>query len=278
MGVLAYLGPQGTFSEQVAEVIQQRLGQSVQLSAYPSIMATLEAVAGGEVEWGVVPVENSLEGGVAATLDGCWQLEGIHIHHAYVLPIRYALVSAAPTLAQIQRVYSHPQALGQCRMWLHETLPQAVLMPSGSTTAELPQVKSGDPQVAVICSARTARQGGWPVLATVTGQDHNQTRFWVLHRHPSPGGSLTSLALSLPENVPGALLKPLQIFAERQLNLARIESRPSKKSAGTYVFFLDVEHTNQQFLDPVVIDALTAVAERLRIFGSYPLFQVNGDP
>jgi prephenate dehydratase len=267
MSTLAYLGPTGTFSEQVALSIQSHLPVPAEPIPFPSIMATVTAVAKGEVTWGVVPVENSLEGGVAATLDGCWQTEGIFIHQAYILPIRYALVSTAAHASQIRRVYSHPQALGQCRTWLEDSLPQATPIPSSSTTAELHQI--GDPEVGVICSTRAAEILQLPVLTCITGQDHNQTRFWLLNRNPSPGGSLTSLALSLPANVPGALLKPLHIFAERQLNLSRIESRPTKKSAGTYVFFLDVEHPNQGSLSPQERADLEAVTETLKILGSY---------
>ncbi|MEN9204551.1 MAG: prephenate dehydratase [Thermostichales cyanobacterium BF4_bins_65] len=273
MTTLAYLGPAGTFSEQVALTIQSHLPGAIEPVAFPSIMATVAAVAGGEVTWGIVPVENSLEGGVAATLDGCWQTDGIFIHRAYILPIRYALVSTAADFVQIQRVYSHPQALGQCRMWLHEHLPHATSIPSSSTTAELDQLR--DPQVGVICSIRAAEMLKLPVLAWISGQEHNQTRFWLLNRNPAPGGSLTSLALSLPANVPGALLKPLHIFAARQLNLARIESRPTKKSAGTYVFFLDVEHPGQRFLSPEVLADLQVVTETLKILGSYEVITLS---
>ncbi len=294
---VAFLGPAGTYTELAALLAcpeQPHLHSqgSHPLVAYPTISTCLEAVAAGQQQWAVVPVENSVEGGVSMTLDALWQLEGLGIQQALILPIRHALIGRAPQLEQIEQVYSHPQALAQCQAWLGSHLPQATLIPTRSTTEELDRVQE-QPSAAVIASERAATLYRLPILACpINDHPDNCTRFWVIGRlrsasltrpyqgdgvpvdpaspTASPGGSHTSLAFSLPQNVPGALLKPLQVFAERGLNMSRIESRPTKKSAGTYVFFVDLENpAGQPYLDAEVITAMESIAETLKLFGSY---------
>jgi prephenate dehydratase len=289
---VAFLGPAGTYTELAALLAcpeQPHLHSqgSHPLVPYPTISACLEAVAVGQQQWAVVPVENSVEGGVSMTLDALWQLEGLGIRQALILPIRHALIGRASRLEHIEQVYSHPQALAQCQAWLRSHLPQATLIPTRSTTEELDRLQE-QPNAAVIASERAATLYQLPVLACpINDHPDNCTRFWVIGRAPlsrlgqqdgalanpaSPGGSHTSLAFSLPHNVPGALLKPLQVFAERGLNMSRIESRPTKKSAGTYVFFVDLENpVGQPYLDAEVIAALESIAETLKLFGSYPV-------
>ena len=279
---VAFLGPAGTYTELAALLAcpeQPHLHSqgSHPLVPYPTISACLEAVAAGEQAWAVVPVENSVEGGVSMTLDALWQLEGLSIRQALILPIRHALISCASRLEQIEQVYSHPQALAQCQAWLRSHLPQATLIPTRSTTEELERLPS-QPKAAVVASERAAELYQLPVLACpINDHPDNSTRFWVVGRcGSSPGGSHTSLAFSLPHNVPGALLKPLQVFAERGLNMSRIESRPTKKSAGTYVFFVDLENpVGQPYLPDEVVAALEALAEILKLFGSYPVHDLS---
>ncbi|MGQ9838562.1 MAG: prephenate dehydratase [Cyanobacteriota bacterium] len=286
---VAFLGPAGTYTELAAllacpEQPQLHSQGSHPLVPYPTISACLEAVAAGQQEWAVVPVENSVEGGVSMTLDALWQLEGLAIRQALILPIRHALIGRARALEQIEQVYSHPQALAQCQVWLGSHLPQATLIPTRSTTDELDRVQT-QPTAAVIASERAAALYKLPILACpINDHPDNCTRFWVIGRSQpnadpqsaSPGGSHTSLAFSLPQNVPGALLKPLQVFAKQGLNMSRIESRPTKKSAGTYVFFVDLENAPAQpYLSPEVITALEHIAETLKLLGSYPVHDLS---
>lgn len=268
---IAHLGPRGTFSEAAALLFQSQLNPSPPLMACPSIEATLEAVANGEALWGVVPVENAVEGGVSMTLDMFWILEGLHIHQALILPIHHALISCAQTLSEIETVYSHPQALGQCQTWLRQNLSWATQVATRSTTEGLDQVQD-QAKIAVIAPERAIDLYQLPVLACpINDHPWNATRFWVVTQDPklSQTGSYTSLAFSLPENKPGALLKPLRIFADRHLNMSRIESRPTKKVAGTYVFFIDLEHGEQDHLSVEIIQQLEEITDRLKIFGSY---------
>ena len=251
---IAHLGPAGTYAEQAAIAYADWYTQSTQqppptLCPCPSIAQALHATATGETQLSVSPVENSIEGSVSVTLDTLWQLDTLQIRQALVLPIQHVLITKTQNLESIQAVYSHPQALGQCQTWLKQALPHTTLVPVSSTTDALNYVDEAG-SIAAIASERAAQRYQLPVVQRSI-QDHpdNCTRFWIVSQKEPPNplpvseGSpvYTSLAFSLPANVPGALLKPLQIFNDRQINLSRIESRPSKRSLGEYVFLIDAE-------------------------------------
>ncbi len=272
---IAHLGPAGTYTEAAALICQAWLQTQphpldCQLQPYGSIALTLAALATGAADWAIVPVENSVEGGVTMTMDSLWQFDQLQIHWALVMPIEHALLSRATDLAQIRQVYSHPQALAQCPTWLTTHLSQAERITANSTTEGIQYLT--DPTIAAISSQRAAQLYGEPVLACpINDQPDNCTRFILLSRDISPGGGLTSLAMSLKANQPGSLLKLLQIFADREINLSRIESRPSKRSMGDYLFFIDMEADARTTRSQAVLRDLENHTERLRIFGSYDL-------
>lgn len=279
---IAHLGPSGTNAEQVAiaylDKVQQETQQEAVLHPYPSIAKTLKAVAQGQVDVAVVPVENSIEGSVTVTLDMMWQLERLQIHLALVLPIAHTLISQAKNLENIQVVYSHPQALAQCHIWLEQFLPQAQLIPTNSTAEALQPVEK-DGIAAAIASPRAAQLYNLPILASgISDYPGNCTRFWVISRQQCHIiGSHTSLAFSLPTNVPGGLLKALQIFASRGINLSRIESRPTKRSLGEYLFFIDLEGSTNSSSVQSALTELSAYTEVLKIFGSYNIVPLLKD-
>lgn len=272
---IAHLGPPGTYAEQAAlayvKWVHQQTGQEALLCPYPSIARTLLAVAQGQAELAVVPVENSIEGSVTTTLDMLWQLDKLHIQLALVLPIAHTLLSRAQSLESIQNVYSHPQALAQCQGWLEKFLPSVQLIPTNSTTEALQQLDQ-DWTAAAISSLRASQLYNLPVLAShLSDYADNCTRFWVIGPMQSRTGSHshTTLAFGLPANAPGALVKPLQVFAERDINLSRIESRPTKRSLGDYLFFIDLEADINSVAVQSALEELTAYTEVLKIFGSY---------
>lgn len=284
---IAHLGPFGTYTEQAALAyaswIAKSTGQEAILCPYTSIAQTLRAVAQGKTELAVVPVENSIEGSVAMTLDTLWQLDTLRIQLALVLPISHTLLSRAQNKERIKTVYSHPQALAQCHGWLEQFLPSVELIPTNSTSEALQQLEQ-DWTAGAIASVRAAELYNLPVLASeINDYPDNCTRFWVLGQsqfqsscHPSPSsGSHTSLAFSMPANVPGALVKPLQVLAQRGINLSRIESRPTKRSLGEYLYFIDFEADATQALVQSALDELTAYTEILKIFGSYNVLALN---
>jgi prephenate dehydratase len=276
---IAYLGPTGTNSETVTLAYANWLAHNHQQEAilcpYPTIALAAQAVANQEVDLAVVPVENSIEGSVAITLDTLWQLEQLKIIQSLVLPISHALLSCSLSLQEIKTVYSHPQALGQCQKWLEQFLPSAKMIPTNSTTEAL-QYLTDDLASAAIASPRAAKLYNIPILADhINDYPDNCTRFWVLSLDPRSNGSYLSLAFSLPENAPGALVKPLQIFANQGINLSKIESRPTKRSLGEYIFFIDIESNIGNASLQTVLSELSEYTEVLKIFGNYDLLTVQ---
>ncbi len=286
---LAHLGPTGTYTETAALAFgawfERAHHQPFQLCPYPSIAQSLQALAENRVNYAIVPIENSLEGSVAMTLDTLWQLETIQITQALVLPISHAFVTQATDLTKVQKIYSHPQALGQCQPWLQRFLPQATQIPTSSTSAALAYPQA-DPTAAAITSVRAAQLHNLPILAediqnypNDADLPQNCTKFWVMQPRcasgwPEPGDTHTSLAFSLPKNRPGALVNALQIFAQRQINLSRIESRPSKRSLGDYLFFLDLEVGPEPRTIHGALQELKDHTEVLHVWGSYPIFSL----
>ncbi|PSB22209.1 prephenate dehydratase [Phormidesmis priestleyi ULC007] len=275
---IAHLGPPGTYTEAAAiaclDWLKQETGQDAILCPYPSIGQTLEAVASKEAQMAVVPMENSIEGSVTMTLDNLWQLDTLRIQRALVMPIFHALLSRAEDWEAIRVVYSHPQALAQCQKWLDNFLPKAQPIALNSTTEAL-QYLDGDPTIAAISSQQAAQLHHLPILACpINDYPDNCTRFLLLSLTPSPGGAYTSLAFSVGANQPGALVTPLQIFAKRSINLSRIESRPTKRSLGEYLFFIDLEADARGASMQSALVELADHTETLKIFGSYDVLSI----
>ena len=276
---LAYLGPTGTNSETAAIAYADWLAthkqQTATLCPYPSIALALQAVAKGKIEHAVVPIENSIEGSVTVVLDTLWQSENLQVHQELTIPIFHGLLSYSQSLEQIKTVYSHPQALAQCQKWLENFLPQVQLIPTKSTTEGIELLKD-DLTAAAISSPRAAQLYQVPLLESdIKDSPDNCTRFWIVSSSISDRGSHLSLAFSLSENAPGALVRALKIFAQREINLSKIESRPSKRSLGEYIFLIDLEGNSH---DPEIRDALTelsACTEILKIFGNYNLLPIS---
>lgn len=284
---IAHLGPPGTYAEQAAlfylNWLTKNKGIEANLCPYPSIAQSLQAVAQGNAQLAVVPVENSIEGSVTMTLDSLWQLETLRIQMALVMPIAHALISGASSLDNIKTVYSHPQALAQCQQWLEKFMPSVQLIPTNSTTEPLQNLEH-DKTAAVISSSRAAQLYNLPILARgINDYPENCTRFLVVsqtevdtaYRIASASASHTSLAFSMPANTPGSLVKPLQIFAELNINLSKIESRPTKRSLGEYLFFIDLEADSTEQKMQSALAELSTHAEVLKIFGSYNVLPAN---
>ncbi|MBD2774924.1 prephenate dehydratase [Iningainema tapete] len=286
--LIAHLGPPGTYAEQAANLylnwLNKNSGLEAVLCPYPSIAQSLRAVAKDQAQLAVVPVENSIEGSVTMTLDTLWELDSLHIRQALIIPIAHTLISCAQSLEDVKIVYSHPQALAQCQRWLERFLPHVQLIPSNSTTESLLLLEQ-DLKVAAISSQRAAQLYNLPVLATgINDYAENRTRFLVvskdaicrdvtcgdaINRVSTAPASHTSLAFSLPANVPGALVTPLQIFAKLGINLSKIESRPTKRSLGEYLFFIDAETDVNEAQMQSALSELRVHTEVLKIFGSY---------
>ncbi|AFZ00562.1 prephenate dehydratase [Calothrix sp. PCC 6303] len=284
---IAHLGPPGNHSEQAALYYANWLARTTGIKAilcpHPSIAQSLKAVAEGKTKLAVVPAENSIEGSVTMTMDAMWQLDTLQIQLALNMPIVHVLISCAENLEQIQTVYSHPQGLAQCQVWLEKFLPNVQLIATNSTTSALPTLEQ-DTTAAAISSHRAAQLYNLPILADgINDYPDNCTRFWVVSQNATPpiidsskiNPTHTSLAFSVPANVPGALVKNLKIFANLNLNLSRIESRPTKRSLGEYLFFIDIESGSINEPMESAFTELASNTEILKIFGSYGVLSSN---
>ena len=274
---IAYLGPVGTFSEEAA----LRYRPDGDLESFPSIPAVALAVASGIAEEGVVPIENSLEGSVTHTLDILIQEARLFIRHELVLPIEHCLLVKPGTRAtDIQTVYSHPQALAQCRDFLERCFSKAQLIASLSTAAAVEDMKGNPTLAAAISPRRAAELYSVDILAQdIQDNPSNATRFIVLGNtdHPPTGRDKTSLCFSFQEDKPGLLYNVMGEFARRNINLAKVESRPTKQSLGQYIFLIDCDGHREDALVKEAIDTVRNETSMLKIFGSYPRWS-EGDP
>ncbi|MEB3308551.1 MAG: prephenate dehydratase [Cyanobacteriota bacterium] len=269
---LAFLGPAGTYAEQAAIRLADLEGlHPVELIPQQGIRAVIQALACGDCEAAVVPVENSVEGGVTTCLDALWEHSELTIAQALVLPIRHALLGSG-TLEGVSEVLSHPQALAQCHQWLARHAPAALQLPT-SSTAEAARLVAGSRFRAAIASLEAGREHQLAVLAyPINDVPGNCTRFLLLRRGPGNlEGPMASLAFSLHANHPGALLQALTGFARRELNMTRIESRPSKREMGEYIFFVDLELSGGGAQLEAALEELRPLCEHLALFGAYPI-------
>ncbi len=271
----AYLGPVGTFTE--AALARATGGAPAEREAFASVDAALEAVRTGRCDVAVVPIENSVEGGVTATLDALAAGEPLLVVGEVLVPVAFVLAARPGTaLADVTRVASHPHALAQCRGWLAEHLPGAAAVPSLSTSAAAQALAEGvATHDAALCAQAAATAFGLEVLAEgVADRATAVTRFVLVSRPgavPAPtGADKTTVVAYLRQDRAGALLELLEQFATRGVNLSRIESRPVGTALGLYCFSIDCEG---HAADPRVGEALTGlrrVTADLRFLGSYP--------
>lgn len=263
---VAYLGPPATFSHQAA---QREFGSSVDYEPYPRITDIFAGVSQGHADYGIVPVENSTGGMVHETLDAFVDFE-LQICHEVLLPIHHALLGAG-ALADVKQVFSHPQALAQCAQWLRTHLPgvEAVEVASTIMGVQRAQETVGG---AAIASEFAAQAYQLHVLArNIEDTQDNTTRFLVIANKDTPpcGADKTSLMFSIKDR-PGVLFHLLKPFAERNINLSKIESRPTKRKAWEYVFFVDVHGHRTDANIAEAVKELEPHCYWLRVLGSYP--------
>ncbi|OHB33162.1 MAG: chorismate mutase [Desulfuromonadaceae bacterium GWC2_58_13] len=264
---VAFLGPQGTFTHAAA---MQQFGFSAQLVAQKSIPAVFEEVSRGRAPYGVVPVENSTEGVVSHTLDMFMESD-LKINAEILLGISHFLLSRSGRMEDIKKVVSHPQALAQCRKWLAENLPDMPLVDVGSTALAAQMVLEDDSVAAVASEMAASLYGLQVVKERIEDNPNNFTRFLVIgQKTPERSGrDKTSLMFSIKDQ-PGILYRMLEPFSKRAINLSKIESRPMKKKAWEYVFFLDIEgHIDEEIVAGAVAE-LKGYCQFLKVLGSYP--------
>jgi len=268
---IAYLGPEATFTHQAAV---QKFGSSLRYTPQNTIADIFTEVAKNRAEYGVVPVENTTEGVVTHTLD-MFVDSNLRIVAQIILPIQYCLAGEA-RLKDVQRLYVHPQALAQCRLWVQRNLPKAEIMETSSNarSAELASQpeKALRGKVAAITGFLAAEKYNLKIIErNIQDFTDNATRFLVLGRQcgPATGRDRTSVMVSIADEV-GALYHVLALFWRYKLNMTKIESRPSKRKAWEYFFFVDCDG---HFTDPKVARAIAGLEKAcnfVKVLGSYP--------
>jgi len=264
--VIGVLGPEGTFSEQAAK----RWSNQPSEFMYFSDIGEIASSVGNRVDFGVVPIENSLEGSIGHTLDALLKYH-VAIVGEIVLPIRHCLLAKSET-APIKTIISHPQAIAQCRLFLQRHFSDAEIQVAAST-AHAAELASSHEGFAAVASAETALKYGLKILfEEIQDVDENHTRFIALGTAvPQPTGQdKTSIIVDLHKDRPGALHELLGEFASRGINLTKIESRPTRKALGDYLFYIDFQgHIH----DDKIHDAMQSIegmVARLKVLGSYP--------
>lgn len=269
---IAYLGPPGTFTEQAAALYAGGADRA-ELIPCSSITASAEAASRGDADIAIVPFENSLAGAVGETHDLIIHQLDLRICDELVIPIEHCLIVApGADISEITRIYSHPQALGQCQRYLSRRFPNAHTEATLSTAQAVTRaVEQGD-HAAAIAPRRAADLHGARILEFGIEDDHrNVTRFVVLAAEDhEPTGDDCSTILFSTANRPGALLRVLQHFADGGINLTRIESRPARERLGTYLFLIDCDGHRDVAPLSTAIERMRPELERLRIIGSYP--------
>ncbi|MDA0688638.1 MAG: prephenate dehydratase [Proteobacteria bacterium] len=267
---VAYLGPAGTFTQAAA---LNHFGESVELKSCVTIGDVFARVESGEVDYGVVPVENSTEGIVNNTQD-CLIDSKVKISGEEVIPIHHHLLvdAASPDMA-VKRIASHQQSLAQCRGWLHRHHPNVELVECSSNAEAAASVNAESGTAAIAGDLAAATYKLHIRERRIQDQDHNSTRFLILGSNPVPatGRDKTSV-LIYTANKPGALFHVLEPFENLQISLTKIDSRPSKRQAWEYVFFIDFEGHEDDTLVQELFARLADRTEEIKVLGSYPAF------
>lgn len=266
----AYLGPEGTHTH---EALMAFAGTDAEAVPFTTIGEVFTAVERGKADLGIVPIENSVEGSVNAALDALAFESDLEIRAEIVRDIHHALCAAPGTaLADITRIASHPQALAQSRRWLTEHLLGRPAI-GATSTAEAVRSAMAEPGVAAIGSAFAAAQYGAEVLVdAIEDYAGNQTRFVVVGRGicERTGNDKTSLALFMKADRPGTLHMILSEFAFGQINLTKIQSRPTRKVLGDYMFFIDLGGHVDDDNVRLALDCLRLKLRTVKVLGSYP--------
>lgn len=280
---VGYLGPKGTFTK----IAVQQIFPHEEAVPYDTIPACIDAVKKGEVAYGVVPLENAIEGSVNLTIDYLIHEQQMPIVGEIIVPIRQHLMvhpSNKQEWEKIEFVFSHSHAIAQCHQYLHKHMPNVEFQYTKSTGAAAEYIQDNpDLQAGAIGNELAAKEYGLEIVkGDIHDYDNNHTRFVILNKEEKEyataldsQGARTTFMITLPSDYAGALHQVLSAFAWRKLNLSKIESRPMKTGLGNYFFIIDVEMKMDDVLLPSVKAELEALGCSVKILGSYPYYKVN---
>jgi prephenate dehydratase len=283
---ISYLGPEGTFTEEalikyLSKAVTLKGGNHNQIAeitkiAYPTITEVIRSVDRGEADHGVIPIENSIEGSVNLTQDVLTFESEAKIIAEIAIPIKHHLIGLTKSsLKNIKKIISHPHATAQCRIYLSQHFPDAEIIAANSTAEAVKKLKDTSGDSAAIGTKIAAQIYGLEILVSdIEDNKENKTRFIVIGSHIAKrtGTDKTSIVCFLKKDKPGSLFNILKEFAEREINLTRLESRPAKKDLGDYVFMIDMEgHVH----DREIYEALESLRNKVylvKLLGSYPVW------
>ena len=273
---VGFLGPKGSFSHHVA----QEAFPTDTLVAFENITEVVKAYETGEVDYSVVPVENSIEGSVHETLDYLFHQAAIHAVAEIVQPIKQQLLATAAD-KPVEKIFSHPQATAQRKKYVRQHYPQAKIEITASTAYAARFVaQHPEENYAAIAPRSAASEYGLQIIAeNIQEMAENFTRFWLLGQSiPTlslyPKEKKITLALTLPDNLPGALYKALATFAWRGIDLTKIESRPLKTALGEYFFIVDINNEKEDLVS-FAMKELEAIGITYKILGNYTVYTIS---
>ena len=259
---VGYLGPRGTFSFETA----RKYSKTGELKEYSTITEVIHKLKENEVDEAVVPVENSIQGGVTETIDAIIEFDGIFVNKEIITKIEQNLMANKKyKLNEIKEIYSHPQAIAQCRKYINKELANAKIIQVASTALAAKEIKEKD-FCACIANISCLEEYKLELLdAGIQDNNSNTTKFWVLSKNENLKGNKMSLIFST-KHKPGALYQVLGIFNEKKINLTKIESRPAKTKLGEYFFLIDLdinEHIDE------ALKELKCECDYIKIIGRY---------
>ncbi len=265
---IGYLGPEGTFTHQAAMLYIKNF-ENAEMIPFKHIPDILQAVEKNEIDKGVVPFENSIEGTVTFTIDTLIFDVNVFIESEIILPIRHNIAVKESTLPQVvEKIFSHPQALAQCRKYLNDEFKDVENVQAASTAKAAEIVSNSKENWAAICTCEAAEKFGLKVIGhEIQDESHNKTRFFVVSGHQSrlcTNCGKTSIVFAT-EDRPGELYKILDIIAIWNINMTKIESRPMKDELGKYVFYIDMESADSEDINSALkmIERKTSFFKRL---------------
>lgn len=279
MPVIAYLGPEKTNTHFAA---QKKFGSSAKYLHAPTVEEVFQLVERRKADFGVVAIENSLQGGITHTLDRFINFEDspVKIYGEVDESIQHFLILKKDIKpGMVRTVFSHYSALDQCRGWIHANFPRANTLPTNSTASAIEELFRGDKsgfERAAVGRRELAKHPGLKAIPIPIDQE-NRTRFLILSLRDAPKGKNNKTALMFAlKDKPGALYDSLRPFKQYKINLSKIESRPTKRKAWEYVFFVDLEGHKSESRIKKALSALCRTTASLRVLGSYPVGGARG--
>ena len=272
--MIGYLGPEGSFTHQALSQFLSRTNKKEEILSFQTISQVIDSIGYGKIQRGIVPIENSIEGSVGETLDALIRAsQKVTINQEVIIPIEHCLITRIKNLNDVKKVIAHTQALSQCQAYLKRFLPEASIEPTTSNSLAVKVVSESNNGLAAIGPKMAAEIYNVPVFeAGINDEKENFTRFVLVGTETMKptGKDKTTIAFGVPYDKPGTLVGVLNSFSKEKVNLSRIESRPSRKTLGEYIFYVDLEAHREEASLKRALSEVASEFSFYRWLGSYP--------